>query len=487
MKFSNKLSFAIFLTGITVLLILSLAVYKLNYDSIIKSQFKYTKSIAREVSADIDQLLQEKVKTILTLANAPILKSALETSIPSYANLSDTKRKESIKRQNENWKSTKDVTDHFVLKFTDNKISDFLRHQQAIFKGEYGEIFLTNKYGALVASTSKLSTFAHGHKYWWLGAYNNGVGAVFVDDRGYDDSVGGYVLGIVVPIRKNAEIIGILKCNLNILGSISKLISGAKDQLIGEFKLTRSGGMVIYEEGREPLSTQIKGSVLNQLKSNNHDSLISDDSGEKYLVGISEIEMTRGSEEYGFGGTVESVDHKKGNIGESWSVLCYRHLEIAIAPVKETIKSIIFIGFAIVLILVVVSQIFGKMIATPLQILNEATKNLGKGDFDYKVDIRRDDEFGDLANAFNRMATELKQTTTSVEKLENALAKVTTLKGLLPICASCKKIRDDKGYWNQIESYLHEHSDAEFSHGLCPECIKKMYGDQDWFKARRKK
>lgn len=59
--------------------------------------------------------------------------------------------------------------------------------------------------------------------------------------------------------------------------------------------------------------------------------------------------------------------------------------------------------------------------------------------------------------------------------------------GLLPICASCKNIRDDKGYWNQIESYLQKHSDAEFSHGICPDCMEKLYGDQDWYKKRYKK
>jgi len=62
-------------------------------------------------------------------------------------------------------------------------------------------------------------------------------------------------------------------------------------------------------------------------------------------------------------------------------------------------------------------------------------------------------------------------------ELEEALGKVKQLSGLLPICASCKKIRDDKGYWNQIESYIKEHSEAEFSHGICPECLKKLYPD----------
>ncbi len=67
------------------------------------------------------------------------------------------------------------------------------------------------------------------------------------------------------------------------------------------------------------------------------------------------------------------------------------------------------------------------------------------------------------------------QLKTQIRKRDEAKEKIKILQGLLPICASCKKIRDDKGYWNQIESYIHDHSEAEFSHGICPECIKKLY------------
>lgn len=62
------------------------------------------------------------------------------------------------------------------------------------------------------------------------------------------------------------------------------------------------------------------------------------------------------------------------------------------------------------------------------------------------------------------------------EELTSALAKVKLLSGFLPICASCKKIRDDQGYWQQIESYIHKHSEAEFSHGICPDCAERLYG-----------
>jgi hypothetical protein len=63
----------------------------------------------------------------------------------------------------------------------------------------------------------------------------------------------------------------------------------------------------------------------------------------------------------------------------------------------------------------------------------------------------------------------------AIQEREKALEDVKVLSGLLPICASCKNIRDDKGYWNQIEVFIRDHSEADFSHGLCPECFRKLY------------
>ena len=65
-----------------------------------------------------------------------------------------------------------------------------------------------------------------------------------------------------------------------------------------------------------------------------------------------------------------------------------------------------------------------------------------------------------------------------VRELQEALANVKTLRGLLPICASCKNVRDDQGYWSRIETYLRAHSEAEFSHGICPACAKQLYPEQ---------
>ncbi len=78
-----------------------------------------------------------------------------------------------------------------------------------------------------------------------------------------------------------------------------------------------------------------------------------------------------------------------------------------------------------------------------------------------------------------RDITERKQAEEQREKfiaeLQEALDKIKTLKGLIPICACCKKIRDDQGYWNNVESYIKEHAEVEFTHGICPDCMKKLY------------
>ena len=59
--------------------------------------------------------------------------------------------------------------------------------------------------------------------------------------------------------------------------------------------------------------------------------------------------------------------------------------------------------------------------------------------------------------------------------------EIKKLKEFLPICSSCKKIRDDKGYWEQIDVYIQNHSETLFSHGICPECSEKLYGNEDWY------
>jgi ABC-type amino acid transport substrate-binding protein len=68
-----------------------------------------------------------------------------------------------------------------------------------------------------------------------------------------------------------------------------------------------------------------------------------------------------------------------------------------------------------------------------------------------------------------------------IDELNQAMDEIKTLKGIVPICSSCKKIRDDKGYWNRLEAFIEKHSEASFSHGICPDCSEKLYGNETWY------
>ena len=110
---------------------------------------------------------------------------------------------------------------------------------------------------------------------------------------------------------------------------------------------------------------------------------------------------------------------------------------------------------------------------TALKALAQGAQDyLVKGQFDAPLLMRAIQ----YAQQRDRLVKERNQLT---RELQEALVKVKTLSGLLPICCVCKKIRDDQGYWNKLEAYMTKHSDVSFSHGYCPECMEKFIKDSN--------
>jgi len=118
--------------------------------------------------------------------------------------------------------------------------------------------------------------------------------------------------------------------------------------------------------------------------------------------------------------------------------------------------------FAIFGILLTWFAFFGGFVSNLRRHLREQNKNIQKAHEELKIEVNE------------RKHAQVEKDNLIIQ-LKDALSEVKTLSGLLPICASCKKIRDDRGYWNQIEFYIRDRSEAEFSHSICPECAKKLY------------
>ena len=165
------------------------------------------------------------------------------------------------------------------------------------------------------------------------------------------------------------------------------------------------------------------------------------------------------------------------------------------AKIADVKIRLITLTMLVLLAGLLVAYILSAIITRPITALTRAAESVGRGEFDQRIQISTNDEVGLLAKTFNRMSDdrsrnrqEQKRAATEKEQLiaelQKALVEIKTLQGIIPICASCKKIRDTDGLWNQIESYIRDHSEADFTHGICPDCAKKLYPDYDLDKVK---
>uniref|UniRef100_UPI0040574FF9 c-type heme family protein n=1 Tax=Candidatus Electrothrix sp. TaxID=2170559 RepID=UPI0040574FF9 len=198
--------------------------------------------------------------------------------------------------------------------------------------------------------------------------------------------------------------------------------------------------------------------------------------------------------------------------GEVVSAISIRiPLASAYSDVNQIILFLSALSIFVLLMISGLATFLGKRwIYDPISYIGSKAKDISENPqkVGVQIDLPASKELSDLGSAFNSMSSQLKEerdqlektisertqelreTNSSLEKevrlkektindLEKAMSRIKTLSGLLPICTHCKKIRDDKGYWNQIESYLEKHSDVSLGHSICRECAEKYYPDYD--------
>ncbi|MDH3392706.1 MAG: HAMP domain-containing protein [Desulfobulbaceae bacterium] len=187
-----------------------------------------------------------------------------------------------------------------------------------------------------------------------------------------------------------------------------------------------------------------------------------------------------------------------------WGMVVKIDKDEAYASVDYLRRMLLMMVILAVVVILGVALYIANGFSGPIDHLATVAEKIAGGDLSLKAEVTSVDEVGVLARSFNKMVDSLLQTSSDLEvkvdqlqaevvareqsesekerligELQDALTEIKTLKGIMPICASCKKIRDDKGFWSQIEAYVSAHSDVEFSHGLCPDCAKTLYPEID--------
>jgi len=157
-------------------------------------------------------------------------------------------------------------------------------------------------------------------------------------------------------------------------------------------------------------------------------------------------------------------------------------LDMRLTLVDAAIQRELVSEMALVLALLVpigaaLHAILRRRFVRPLEQLAEAGARFARGEVPTPLAFRDGDELDTVARTFNNMVTARTRALAQTEELLTAsVAEVQVLRGILPICATCKRIRNEDGSWEAVESYVRHHTNAEFSHGICPDCAKKTWG-----------
>lgn len=423
MKLQYKIALMIFGFGSIFLVGVESISYLYNRSHHIMELNDHLLENARERAEHVEINIIDKANVVQALSTAPVIEEALSRSNSTFENMADDDREKEINRLNDRWMKTAGASDPFISSYMTNPVALFFKEQMERNRGKYGEIFLTNRYGTIIATTGKLTTLAHAHKYWWAAAFAEGKGRMFIDDRGFDASVEGYVLGITVPVMKDGEIIGILKCNVNMDALLLNTVEGFKLGETGDLKVARSGGMIVREKDKEILSTRMPVHLVEVMNKRGAGSILIEDGKGALLYAYAPVPITSGSAEYGFGGKHASIGHIRGNKGELWYVILSQDLSEALLPLREELRRDMSVGLLIVFIMGLVSIFIGKRLSLPIIRMENFARKVGAGNFNEHMDVRSKDELGRLALSLNTMTRDLRETTTSRDELSREVAE----------------------------------------------------------------
>ncbi len=392
---------------------------KVNTTSITTSQLLHDKENVDYLSKTIENELRDLVILTTTIASSDTIKETLIDSNTYYESLTTGERATLIENLNNTWMSTNDINDPFIQARMNNNVANYLKSQQTLYPQLYGEIFLTNEYGVMLSTTGKLTTLAHYEKYWWKGAFNDGDGVIYLDDRGFDDSVEGYVLGVVVPIYDdNNNIIGMLKSNFNIdyifTNSVTNFHNTNDD---GNYYIVRTKGLIVDGNNIEPLSERVNPILLTDLADKITTSKVVEIDNEKYFVAISPIDLTYDSTAIVFGGDYESIDHTNGNLGEGWSILYLVDRNLVLGSYQERFQAFILLFIGSSLFFGFGALIIGRRLSEPLDLINDYIDEVEKNKLINANKKNHQDEITNISETFRLMVENLKNTLNYNKKL----------------------------------------------------------------------
>lgn len=386
------------LVGLLPLILSLFLTYVEEHRALRESSGSNFKGIAVEVARKVETQITRGINEAQQLATIPFIRAAVTDANRSYEGREPDEIKAFIEEWKKRWRQRKDP-DEFPV-FVNQIATNYLMDWHAIRKSDYLGILVTDNQGAIVLSSLPQVQFFHGESEWWKAAFHQGVGQLYVSDLSFDPSFGTHVLNVAVPIfdAKRVRSVGTVSILLrrdSLFRSISEVTAGST----GHAMLMSSDGSPLICPVLSLERHVIQPSIVAAVEETSvgwlqaeHDSHGAQDS----IVGFARLRINEPLAPESFG-------------GKHWVTYVRQDPRETYAPLDQMLIKVATYGILVFGILWLAGIFVARRIVSPIETLRDGVQRIGTGNLDHHLILPTGDEIEDLANAFNKMATNLKQ------------------------------------------------------------------------------
>ncbi|HXF93780.1 MAG TPA: ATP-binding protein [Nitrospiraceae bacterium] len=366
------------------------------------------KALATETARKLDLVVGEEIGRTSHIAIDPVIVAELEKRRDRIEALSEAQAQAALAAQASRWQARDPA---LIKEITDNTLAQLLRQYYTGSNGEPGQpppqavrsatkaLFLTDKMGALVASLNSDIPYAHGGTAWWQGAFNKGIGSMYIEDVAFDDRVGSYVFTLSVPVMDSIryEAIGVLHRIVDAKEFFSPSIAPIRFGRTGHVMLIDSRGVVmscpILSTGARLADADLV-SLVTPLEPG-------------WVNAPSDGHGGRTPSIIGFAPLPETSRATNGSSDTAWHTFVWQSSSELFAPIRHLFTWLSVFGLIAVGLLIMLGSFAAGRIVTPIRQLQEAARAIGRGELRDRLTIRTGDELEELAEEINRMNAQL--------------------------------------------------------------------------------
>ncbi len=392
----------VMIAGIILTYFLGVALFR---NTIGKQYEQMASGLAVSIAAD----LAGEIEDVETYASRPLWRDAVEETNSRYKFTDKESLAVYFNDMDKKWAAS-DKESAFVKEYVDNRIALSIRDILKI-RGNIAELFITDKFGGLVAASDRTSDFYQADEDWWQKAYNNGKGEVYISDAEFDESSKKWVVSIAVPIKdKNDSIIGICKNSI----STDRLFGR-----LGDFKIGQTGhavvidknGIIVFHSGIEPM--KVRDYEIVNVK--------------KLLLGKKHYDIFYNAGSHPKKMFVSFASIKPSHALPSdtdWLVLINQDASETFKSLHVFIIQLVMITIILLILIIPIGSFFGEIFAKPINEFRLATEKIINGGWDYVLNIKTGDEIEEFADTFNEMLQNLKNKQEELLGAKNELERL---------------------------------------------------------------